>query len=69
MKPRPQHIPAMSTIDVRFNAKDAMKLVRRDLRQMRKIDPVMYWSMIGAMFFLALDVLTMAFVVIYISII
>lgn len=69
MKPRPQHIPAMSTIDVKFNPTAAMKLVRKDLRAMRRTDPVMYWSMIGAMFFLALDVLTMAFVLIYISII
>jgi hypothetical protein len=69
MKPRPQHIAPMRTINVSFDPKAAMKLVRRDLRAMRRTDPVMYWSMIGAMFFLALDVLTMAFVVIYISII
>jgi hypothetical protein len=69
MKPRPQYIAPMNSIDVRFDRKAIMQSVRKDLRAMRRTDPVMYWSVIGAMFFLTLDVLTMAGILVYISII
>jgi hypothetical protein len=57
----------MQTIDIRFNTRAALALVRKDLRKMRATDPVMYWSLIGAMVFLVLDLATILtiFAIIY----
>lgn len=55
------HTP-MSTIDVRFDPRAALKLLRKDLRKMRQTDKVMYYSLVGAAIFLLLDALTIGYI-------